>query len=83
MYEDALLTSATAAGTLNDQQEIYMETTEAHLQKLQTETEALYDILFDEKPINNIIDSFAVLVKWVNTYLGAIQNANPFGTMGV
>ena len=34
MYESALTDSQTAAGALNEQQDIYMESTEAHLQKL-------------------------------------------------
>jgi hypothetical protein len=36
MYTNALNESANAAGTLQKQQDIYMESTDAHLQKLRT-----------------------------------------------
>ena len=48
MYTDALETSANAAGTLQHQQDIYMESVEAHLQKMRTEAEETYKILFDK-----------------------------------
>ncbi len=45
-----------ATGTLQKQQEIYMESFEAHLQKLKTEAERTYDILFDADSAKDFID---------------------------
>ena len=58
MYEKALDTSRNSMGTLQKQQDIYMESTEAHLQVLQTQWEDLYDSLLDTDSINSIIDLF-------------------------
>ena len=56
MYTDALNMSANAAGTLQEQQEIYLESTAAHLQQLRTEAEKTYDILFDQDTVNGFAD---------------------------
>ena len=56
MYTDALNESANAAGTLQEQQEIYLESTAAHLQQLRTEAEKTYDILFDQDTVNGFAD---------------------------
>ena len=56
MYTDALNMSANAAGTLQEQQEIYLESTAAHLQQLRTEAEKTYDILFDQDTVNGFTD---------------------------
>jgi TP901 family phage tail tape measure protein len=42
MYQDALNTSRKAEGTLNEQNERYMESMEAHLNQLQAQSEQLY-----------------------------------------
>lgn len=72
MYEKALNTSATAAGTLNEQNEIYLESTEAHIQGLQTSLEGLYDSLIDTDAINDLIDIFSTLVSGVEDFVDAI-----------
>ena len=71
MYTDALETSANAAGTLNKQQDIYMESTEAHLQRLKTEAEETYNTLFDTDAINSTVDAFTNLLSVLNTFLGS------------
>ena len=82
-YEDALLTSSTAAGTLNEQQEIYMESVEAHLKALATEAEETYDILFNEKLVNNFFTQLTDGLKMVNIYLSSIQKVSgSFGVFG-
>ena len=80
MYTDALETSANAAGTLNKQQDIYMQSTEAHLQRLKTEAEETYNTLFDTDAINSTIDAFTGLLSVLNTFLasfgGGMQTIN-------
>lgn len=69
MYTDALNTSAQAAGTLQKQQDIYMESTEAHLQKLETEWERLYDEIFDQKTANGFIDVLTLGLTTIGDYI--------------
>lgn len=61
-----------ATGELNKQQAIYMESTEAHLDKLSAETERLYKNLIDSDGLNALIDAFSGLVAGVNQYTEAI-----------
>ena len=69
MYTEALETSANAAGTLQEQQDIYMESTAAHLKQLKTEAERTYDILFDQNIVNGFADSIAGLLGIFNNLL--------------
>ena len=69
MYTDALNESQNAMGTLNEQQEIYMDSVEAHLQKLSTEAERTYDILFDTNAVNTMADALTGLLSIFNNYL--------------
>lgn len=69
MYTDALNTSAHAAGTLQKQQDIYMESTEAHLKTLRAETQRTYDLLVDTESINPIIDLFTDALDGVNDFI--------------
>lgn len=72
MYEKALNTSATAAETLNEQNEIYLEKTEAHIQELRTSLEGLYDSLINTESINTLIDLFSTLINGVETFVDSI-----------
>ena len=63
MYTKALETSSNAAGTLQEQQDRYMERTTAHLQQLKTATEDVYDSLFDPKELNKLIDGVTDVVE--------------------
>lgn len=82
-YEQALLTSAAAAGTLNEQQEIYMDSVEAHLQKIATEAEEAYDILFDTSAVKGFLNQIEDLFKMINMHLGQIQGfGGIFGPIG-
>ena len=63
MYTKALDTSRNSMGTLQKQQDIYMESTEAHLQVLQTQYEDLYDSLLDTDTINTLIDALTKVVS--------------------
>ena len=84
MYTDALETSANAAGTLQKQQDIYMESTAAHLQQLSTEAERTYDILFDQKTVNGFTDALTGLLGVFSDLLaglgGGIRDFTFFGS---
>ena len=56
MYTEALNTSQNSLGTLQNQQDIYMESTEAHLQRMSTAWEDVYDSMLDEGTINTFAD---------------------------
>ena len=69
MYTKALNTSARAAGTLQKQQDIYMESTAAHLQELETEWERLYNEIFDQKTANGFIDILTLGLTTIGDYI--------------
>jgi TP901 family phage tail tape measure protein len=58
-YNEALATAQGAAGTLQEQQNIYMDQTAAHLQVLKASMEDIYDSLADTDSINSIIDALS------------------------
>ena len=58
-YNKALATAQNAAGTLQEQQDIYMESTAAHLQVLKASVEDIYDSLADTDSINGLIDGLS------------------------
>ena len=72
MYTNALEMSSNAVGTLQEQQDIYMESTEAHLQKLSTEAEKTYDILFDQDSVNDMSDAMTGLLSIFNDLLAGL-----------
>ena len=61
MYTDALKTSADAAGTLNKQNETYLESTEAHLKQLTAAQEKFQDSLLNASTINDVSDALSGL----------------------
>lgn len=83
MYESALKTSQDALGTLNQQQAIYMQGTEAHLAALSTSLEKTYDILFDEEAFNGLISGLTEAVEVLNIFLdslgGGMKTLGAFG----
>lgn len=87
MYEEALKTSANAAGTLQKQQDIYMESTEAHLQKLSTQAEELYAHLFDAESVNDVADALTKLVELVDGFVQSVGGGagvlQMLGTIGL
>lgn len=72
MYTKAIETSGNAAGTLQKQQDIYMDRTVAHLQQLRTATEDLYDSLFETKSFNNLLDGITGAVDLLGSFVDAI-----------
>lgn len=72
MYKEALQTSADAQGTLQEQQDIYMESTAAHLKQLKTESEDLYDSLLDADSVNLVADGLTLVVKLMSNFVDSI-----------
>ena len=72
MYTDALNTSANAAGTLQQQQDIYMESTEAHLQQLGTAMEDVYDSMFNTESFNKVLDVITLAVNGLGDFVDGI-----------
>lgn len=71
-YTKSLETSANAAGTLQEQQDIYMESTKAHLAQLKASWEDLYDSLLDEKAINGVADGLSGVVSLMANFVDSI-----------
>lgn len=67
MYKQSLEESRNAMGTLQTQQDIYMESTAAHLQQLRTAAEGVYDSLLSTKDINSVVDVFTDWTKGIET----------------
>lgn len=63
MYSDALNTSANSMGTLQKQQDIYMERTDTKLQQVRTSWEKLYSTVIDTNELNTGIDAINQLVQ--------------------
>lgn len=87
MYEEAKSTSKGGAGELQKQQDIYMESMEAHLNQLKTETEDLYQTLLDPEGLNPMIDALTTLVGLVNNMIQSLGGGagllNTLGAIGL
>lgn len=71
-YRKALDTSRNSAGELQKQQDIYMESTAAHLKQLSTEAERTYDILFDQDTVNAFADTLTALLDKFNDFIAGL-----------
>ena len=76
-YTESLETSRNAAGSLQKQQDTYMESMEAHLQKLSTEGERVYNNLFDANAVNPLIDALTSLVSLLADFVDGIGGIGP------
>lgn len=87
MYTGALNTSATAMGTLQEQQDIYMESTKAQIQELKTELESTYSSLLDTDTLNAGINALTGLVEQFNAFIDGLGRGEQalayFGSMAV
>ena len=72
MYESALTTSQTSAGTLQKQQDIYMDSLEAHLNQLSTAGEKVYDAFFDSESMKGMIDALTTIVDLFGSFIESI-----------
>ena len=71
-FEQNLTYASNATGELNKQQAIYLESTQAHLDKLSASAERLYKNLIDSEGLNDLIDIFSGLVTGASEYVEAI-----------
>ena len=65
-YNSALETAQNAEGTLAAQNEIHMESLNAHIQQLTTATEKMWMNLIDTDGIKNVIDSLTSIIDKVD-----------------
>ena len=71
MYTSALETSTEAMGTLQHQQDIYMESTAAKLKTLKAAWQGLYDDAIDEEEINEGIELLTNLVEVFDNFISS------------
>ena len=64
--------SVNAMGTLQEQQDIYMESTKAHLAELSTAWERVFDSFVDNKGINSGIDVLTGLTNGLANFIEAL-----------
>lgn len=76
MYNKALETSRDSTGTLQQQQDIYMESTAAHIQQLKTQLEDLYDSLLDEKSINKLLSGLTSALSLFTNFIDSIGGSS-------
>ena len=72
MYTEAVNTSANAMGTLQNQQNIYMDSTKAHLDIMKTSFEDLYDSLLSGDDIETFADAITKVVNGLTTFVDSI-----------
>ena len=87
MYESAKEISEDSAGTLQKQQDIYIKSMEAHLNKLQAEAEDLYQSIFNAEDINPLIDALTKTTYLVKNLIDSIGGGRGLlallGTTGI
>ena len=71
-YQSALNVSQKAAGTLQKQQNVYLESTTAHINELNTAWDSLYNSTLDANTINTVTDGLKVLVKLTDNWIQSI-----------
>ena len=85
MYSEALETSKDSLGTLQKQQDIYMESTEAKLKTLKATWEGLYKNLFNQEDIKSGVDGLINIIdlsdKVIKNFGGGIKTLTAFGTI--
>ncbi len=86
-YNKALNTAQNAAGTLQEQQDIYMESTEAHLESLKAKVEDIFDSLINPDDVEPLIDLLAELASltanWIDGLGGGINILKSLGSVGL
>ena len=72
MYSAALETSKNSMGTLQKQQDIYMESTAAHLEKLSSAFEKVIDNFMDNEGINEWINGLTMVVSLLGDFIQSL-----------
>ena len=70
--KDNIQTAANATGALQQQQETYMESMQAHFQGLSTEWQRTYDIIFNPDTMNETVDVVTKLLEKFNDFIEGI-----------
>lgn len=84
MYNEQLEGAENALGTIDEQQEIYMESLEGKLSELQTSFEGFINSIFNVEDIKPFIESITSLVKLVTDFNDSIGgNAVLSGAIGI
>ena len=85
MYSKALQTSTEAMGTLQKQQDIYMESTQAKLTKLRATWQDLYKGVGNTDTINIFVDGIRNLVQvfdnFTDSFGGGLKSIAAFGAV--
>ena len=82
-YLQSVNTSMNAQGTLNEKNDRYLESLEAHMQQLGTQAERTYDILFDEKAVKSWVDALNGGLTIFNDFISGLGGgANAFAYFG-
>lgn len=86
-YLKAVNTSMQANGTLQQQQNTYMESTAAHMNQLKAAQEKLYDSILDGKTISGVADAMTGLTNltsnWVQSLGGGAGVLTKLGSVGM
>lgn len=68
-FQTNLGTATDATGTLEEQESIYLDSIEAHLNKLDAAWEGLYKNLFDEDVLKGLTDALTNIINLANTFV--------------
>ena len=84
-YSDMLNVSLNAQGALDEKNNRYLESTQAHLNELKSTYQDLFSTLISSDEVNTGIDSLRILVQTVDDFLegfgGGIKSITAFGTI--
>jgi len=87
MYSQLLNDSLNAQGTLAEKNAIYMESLAAQLERLGTETERTYSILFDTEGYNSLVNLGTKALEMFNNFIdglgGGVNVLTYFGSLAV
>lgn len=81
MYTNALDKSRNSLGTLQEQQDVYLDSTKAHLQKLSTAVEGIQQDLLSPKVMNSVIDGFTSVVTTIQKVVDSLGGAKTVFTL--
>lgn len=71
-FNKNLKIAQTSAGTLEEQQSIYMESVDAHVQQLKTSWEELYSAIGDTKTINGVLEILTGAVNLLDNFVDSV-----------
>jgi hypothetical protein len=72
LYTKELNTSQNALGTLQKQQDTYMESTAAHLTQLKANAEDVYDSMFNSDTFKGVVDILSTLVSGLADFVDGV-----------